>query len=369
MLRTENQKGPTCPSGGPVPDAQLRSGRDQNVQGHAWSILLAAILFLLGEKSLILAQLGLRLYNGKTSSESAAFEIALAGLAIGTAAVVFLTVTFRDIAKQDAIAIVAGLVTASLAALINICEALWIKPLTSNPQMVHQALFFFALWVLLLPLPYFSSMVLNGTPDGRPLKLLATIALALLCAAVVGAIFRVFSGLVLFTFFPNPAAGNREAAFDRLQFAPDMLIMLGATWIAATFLPRLGRGWRLLYAALAPICGYGYGVFLSDGEYSRNLAYAALSASALLPCLSLWPATGWPSRKRLIQIVALTGVACSISMYVGFARALNLSGLEQIVLALLQGLAGALLVLCAVAAFRTSKQHLKWQPFPAKTAY
>ncbi|WP_422040129.1 hypothetical protein [Roseibium sp.] len=364
MLETENGTGQALAGNGPVPETNTGSGQGRNVQGHAWSILLAAILFLLGEKSLILAQMGLWLHDKGVSKPSAAFEIALAGLAIGTAAVIILTVSFRDVAKQDAIAIVTGLVTATLAALINIGEALWIKPIPSDPLVVHQALFFFALWLLLLPLPYFASMVLNGTPDGRPLKLLATIALALVIATLVGALFRMFSGFLLFTAFPNPAAGNREVAFDRLQFAPDMLIMLGATWIAATFLPRLGVGWRLFYAVLAPICGYAYGAFLSDGEISRNLAYAALSASALLPCLLFWPLAGRPSRTRLVQIVVLTGIVCSVSMYVGFARHLDLAGSEKIVLAVLQGAAGVLLVLCAITAFALSGRCLKWQPFP-----
>lgn len=245
-------------------------------KGHAWSILLAAVLFLLGEKSLILSQLGLRIYDGKPSDDGAAFEIALAGLAIGTAAVVFLTVMYRQIAKQDAVAIVTCLVTATLAGLINIGEAVWIKPLTSNSQVVYQGLFFFALWLLLLPMPYFTSVIVNSTPDGRPLKLLATITLALVLAVVAGAVFRFFSGLLLFEAFPNPAAEHREAAFDRLQFEPDMLIMLGATWIAATFLPRRGLPWRLVYATLAPICGFGYGALLTDSDVGRNIAHAGL---------------------------------------------------------------------------------------------
>lgn len=344
------------------------AGKEVETQGHAWSILLAAILFLLGEKSLILAQFGLRIYDGEPSKDAAAFEIALAGLAVGTAAVVFLTVMYRDVAKKDAVAIVTGLVIATLAALINIGEAVWIKPLTSNSRMVYQSLYFFALWLLLLPLPYFASMLVNGTPDGQPLKLLATTTLALLFAAIVGAVFRFFSGLLLFNAFPNPAADHREAAFDRLQFEPDMLIMLGATWIAATFLPSCGLPWRLVYAAFAPICGYGYGALLTNSGFSRILAYAAVSAAALLPCLLLWPSTGWPTRKRLLLIVVLTGAGCAVSMYFGFARPLHLSGSERLTLSLLQGLAGVLLVVCAVAAFKFSGKYLKWQPFSKRPA-
>ncbi|UES60209.1 hypothetical protein GFK91_31305 (plasmid) [Roseibium aggregatum] len=359
----------TATNGAPgLPAVGPRAGKQAESQGHAWSILLAAVLFLLGEKSLVLAQFGLRIYEGEPSKDAAAFEIALAGLAVGTAAVVFLTVMYRDVAKKDAVAIITGLVIATLAALINIGEAVWIKPLTSNPQIVYQALFFFALWLLLLPLPYFTSVIVNGTPDGRPLKLLATIALALVFAAIVGAVFRFFSGLLLFEAFPNPAAEHREAAFDRLQFEPDMLIMLGSTWIAATFLPRCGLPWRLVYAALAPICGYGYGALLTNNSFSWILAYAVLSAAALLPCLLLWPSTGWPTRKRLCLIVVLTCAACAVSMYFGFARPQHLSGAEQITLSLLQGLAGVLLVVCAVAAFKFTGKYLKWQPFPKRTA-
>ncbi len=361
--------GTTTENGAPgLPAAVQRAEEQAESQGHAWSILLAAILFLLGEKSLILAQFGLRIYDGEASKDSAAFEIALAGLAIGTAAVVFLSVMYRDVAKKDAVAIVSGLVIATLAALINIGEAVWIKPLTSNPQIVYQALFFFALWLLLLPLPYFTSVIVNGTPDGRPIKLLATITLALVFAAVAGAVFRFFSGLLLFEAFPNPAAEHREAAFDRLQFEPDMLIMLGSTWIAATFLPRCGLLFRLAYAALAPICGYGYGALLTNTGFDGNLAYAVLSAAALLPCLLLWPSTGWPTQKRLFFIVTLTGAGCAVSMYFGFARPQNLSGFEQITLSLLQGLAGVLLVVCAIVAFNFSGKYLKWQPFLKRTA-
>ncbi len=352
---------------GPAP-ADREAGKEADAEGHAWSILLAAILFLLGEKSLILAQFGLRIYDREPSKDAAAFEIALAGLAVGTAAVVFLTVMYRDVAKKDAVAIVTGLVIATLAALINIGEAVWIKPLTANPQIVYQALFFFALWLLLLLVPYFTSVIVNGAPAGRPLKLLATITLALVFAAIVGAVFRFFSGLLLFEAFPNPAAEHRESAFDRLQFEPDMLIMLGSTWIAATFLPRCGLPWQLVYASLAPVCGYGYGALLTNSGFSGILAYAALSAAALLPCLLLWPSTGWPTRKRLYLIVASTGAACAVSMYFGFAHPQHLSGAEQITLSLLQGIAGVLLVVCAVAAFKFTGKYLKWQPFPKRKA-
>lgn len=340
------------------------SETEKDERGHGWSILLAAILFLLGEKSLTIAKFGLLVYDGGESKSTAAFEISLAGLAIGTAAVIFLSVLFRNIAKQDAVAIVTGLVVATLAALFNIGEAIWLEPVSDDLKVPFQALFFYALWLLLLPVPLLASMGINGMVDGRPLKLIATIALALIIAAAGGAAFRWLSGYFLFTAFPQEGVTNRELAYDRLQFEPDMLIMLGATWIAATFLPRCGWGWRLAYVVFAPICGYAYAALLSGSGVDRALAYAALSASAILPCLLLWPSAGWPNRSRMLVIAVSTGVCCFLSMLVGFASAMDVSGAEKIALSLLQGLAGMVLVLCAVVAFAASKKWLKWQLFP-----
>ena len=341
----------------------MKENSDTEYRGtHAWSILLAAVLFLLGEKSLVIAKIGLRIYDGRTSTDSAAFEMALVGLAVGTAAVIVLSVIFRRIVKHDAIAIVTGLVIATLAALLNIAETAFLNPLVGHPHMASRAMYFYIIWFTLLPLPFFVSMVTNDSVEGRPLKLLATIALAFVLSTVVGAMFRRISGLLLFEMFPNQNASSPELAFDRLQYEPDVLIMLGATWIAAAILPRAGVVWRTGYAILSPSFGYAYGVILTDGDIGRCLAYAALSGAAIMPCLLLWPSRDWPDSKRVFAIVLLTVATCALAMSFGFAVALPVTTSEKIVLSLLQGVAGILLTTCALTAFALSSRLMNWDP-------
>ena len=339
-------------------------------QSHVWSVLLAALLFLLGEKSVVLAQLGLLVWDNGTSKESAVFEIALAGLAIGTAAVIAISVVFHQPARRDAVAIATGLITATLAALLTILEAIWITPLKEDPNAPYDALFFYGLWLLLVPLPFLASMMKTRSLDGRPLKMLATICLSLLLAAAAGIVLRNGSKHLLLRIFPNPEARDAESAFDRLQYEPDMLIMLGATWIAATLLPLAGRTWRVAYTALAPASGYAYAVVAALGaknpveiDHYRCAAYAAMSTAALLPSVIIWPLKGWPTRVRLVMIGCLTALGCGLTMFVGLALPQDISEVEMVVLSVIQGLAGAVLFACCVLAFRLSRKHLGWDPF------
>lgn len=330
---------------------------------HAWSIVLAALLFLLGDKSLLIARLGLRLYDGQPSSDAAEFEIALVGLAIGTAAVLLLSVWFREVAKQDAIAIVTGLLLSTISALLNIVEAAWLEVPLSNLQVITQAMFFYALWALLFLIPFCASSLMNRGVDGRTLKLIATIACALVLATATGALFRAFSGWYLLTVFETSASGGREGAFDKLQYEPDVLIMLGATWIAATFLPRSGLVWRVAYVFAAPVFGYCYGLILSTGEFHRCVAYAAMSTAAIWPWFLISPFNSWPNSKRLGAIFLTTSIACAAAMHLGFSILEANSAYENVALSILQGLAGALSVGCAVIAIKFSSWQLNWSPF------
>ncbi len=212
------------------------------MSGHTQNILVAVLLFVLGEKSITIAKLGLYVFDTVTGSDTkpgAEFEIAMFGLAFGTAAAVLVATSRKDRDANDNLTIFIGVLTASIAGLLSIGEAAF-DPDTDFGTYPRQALFFFCLWLIVVIFPSFTG-VLRG--EGLETKVLRCILCALLVGAAFGFAFQLLSG-VLITNIQQPS-GQSDVKESLRDFAmqPAAVTALGAAFVAAACSPIEKRSW------------------------------------------------------------------------------------------------------------------------------
>ena len=321
------------------------------------NIVLAVLLYLFGEKSLVLAALALHgfdhVFKGKTPSTEYVYEASLYGLLIGTCLVIVISKVRQKQLEKDNLAIFIGMVTATLAALLNIADVYINEPEKYGP-IPPRALFFFVLWTLLVVFPAFVRVLQNGKTGEIDLTNLVRTASALLVAAVVGFVLRpIISAIVFFALEP-PGAGSFNGAFDWMRFNSDSLIMLGAVWWVAGFCSFSGKqmgAWRMLYVLAAPIAAFTYAYFISfpagDPTYQISalhlgIGFGGLALAAILP--GLWFAEGSLAGdgRALFLGAVWTFCLCAVAMFLGLSFTLpplTLAG--QILISCLQGVAGA----------------------------
>ena len=329
---------------------------DEAKTNHTESIVLAVLLYLLGDKSLLLAKLVHRLFDdmvkGRPPTAAAAHEFSLVGVMIGTCLVVLITKYRQKLLKKDNLAILLGVITATIAVLLNIAEAMVLTEEKYDPA-TGKMLFFFGLWTMLVVLPVFTRVAQQGNSGDLDLGLLLKIVAALLAAAIVGLPLRPAISAVLLYGLKVGNADTLNAAFDWMRFNSDSLIMLGAVWWVAAFSVFSSPGgpiWRGLYIVAAPLAGFFYARVLSlpggDPTYHISaerlaLGFAVLSFAAILP--GYWFAEKVIALKKpaLLKGAAWTFALCTVAMYWGLSGTLPLDQTQRIVVSLLQGLAGA----------------------------
>lgn len=320
--------------------------------GQAQSILIAVLLFVFGEKSVALAKLSLHAYDallkGRPPREGAEFEIAMLGLAIGTAIAVFLARWRRNRDADGDLAIFIGVVTASIAGLLNIGEAA-LDPDASFGVYPQQALFFYVLWLLVAILPSFTEVMRGRVVK---VKVLSHILSALMIGAVLGFAVQILSGLVIKELIQAPGANSLNDALRHLGIRPAALTALGAVFIAAAFTSFEGRSWSwiALYGLAATAAGFAYGGLLHSGQPAAgvtqlffNAGFAMLCAAAFAPALFFGRRLLDGDTARLPLALAIWFVACASSMFFGLGQSLGHPTEYNIKLSLMQGVAGALI--------------------------
>ena len=323
---------------------------------HAESIFLAVLLYLLGEKSLVLAKLALhgfdRMFKGRAPSPDFVYEISLVGLMIGTALVILVSKLRQKQIKKDNLAILIGMITATFAALFNIVEVIVDEPGKYGP-VPGKALFFFVLWTVLVVLPVFAQVLQHGEKGELDLTQLVRTVAALLFATLIGLAMRPAISAILLYGLEVKNTHSLNSAFDWMRFNSDSLIMLGAVWWVAAFgafSREAGQKWRALYVVAAPLAGFFYAYVVSypngDPDYNVSAArlgvgFAALSLAAILP--GVWFAKG----VQALDVDAVRAGAiwtfswCATAMLLGLSFTLPLSWFEMIAISVLQGAAGA----------------------------
>ncbi len=320
------------------------------------SIILAILLFLFGEKSLTLAKLSMHSFHdivdGKQVQAKYIYEISLYGLMIGACVVVVISILRRHSLKNDSLTILTGVITATLAAVLNIGDAMTAPDAWKYDDIPLRAMFFLVIWFLLVLVPGFTRVFLKSESDEIDIALLGKIIASLLIAVIVGAVLRA-------AITPILRDGLALGAIDVMRFRPDSLVQLSSVWIVATFATFQGKrrlAWRCAYVALAPVAGFTYAFFISkpDGDPSQGvsamrmaLCFASLSLAGILPAAPFARGVLTGSWKATLYASAAVFATCAAAMFFGAADTSNLQTADRIAISLLQGLAGGLAPVCA----------------------
>lgn len=335
---------------------------------HAESIFLAVLLFLLGEKSLVLSKLGLVAFDGivknRPPGDPFVYEISLVGLAVGTCAVILISTLRQRTLKKDNLAILIGLITATIAALLNIADAALFGEVDSVGDIPQRAFFFYTLWIILLILPLFDGLLKKDGQGDINLSNLVLTATVFIVALIAGQIFRPVAGAIILHGLQIEGATSLNGAHDKLRFNSDTLIVLGSVWTVSAFAPFAGasaRIWRWTYVLTAPIAGYFYAYVISfpGGDPSHGvsaermaLGFAALSLAAIAPGMLYFRGILEGQWKVAFKCAFLTFAFCAFAMFHGLSNTQSLLTYERLSLSLLQGLAGAFVPLSVSAGVR-----------------
>ena len=344
----------------------------KNLGNHQESIFLAVLLYLLGEKSLIIASLIIHgfdnLFKGRSPSTEFVYEFSLVGLMIGTCLVVFISKFRQKQLKKDNLAIFIGIITATLAALFNIAEVI-LEDSNKYGPIPSKALFFFALWTLLVIMPMFLRVIQRGNTQDIDITLLLHIITALLVATFIGLCVRPIISAILLYGLEVKNANSLNGAYDWMRFNSDSLIMLGAVWWVATFGKHSDiahRIWRILYIVAAPIAGFFYAYFVSfpDGDALYNVSamrlgigFAALSFAVVIPGIWFAEKTLNLDKKALGFGMLSTFLICGLAMFVGLSSTLPFGLTGQITVSVLQGLAGACILIAVYSSAWLIKKY------------
>ena len=284
------------------------------------------------------------------------YEFSLYGLMLGACLVVVISVWRRHTLKRDNVTILAGITIATVAALLNIADAMLSTKVDYGDIPVRGS-FFLVVWIFVVIVPVFSRLF-QETGEAAT-SLLVKIATTLLIAAAVGIVVRIAFPAII-------KEGIGLDGIDHLRFRPDTLILLSSAWILAAFAPPLGRHSihrRCFYMALAPLAGFIYSYFIShvDGHAAQGISasrmafgYALLSAAAILPVALFSEGVVGGRWKATLFASLATGVACMFAMLVGLANTWNLVISTQLALSALQGLAGGLAPVVAFLGTRSA---------------
>ncbi len=160
----------------------------------------------------------------------------------------------RHTLKGDNVTILAGLTIATIAALLNIADAILSTKTTDYGDIPVRGFFFLIVWILVVIVPVFARLFQEVETGEAATSLLVKIAMTLLIAVAVGVVVRIaFSAII--------QEGIGLDGIGHLRFRPDTLILLSSAWILAAFAPPLGRHGihrRCFYMALAPLAGLIY---------------------------------------------------------------------------------------------------------------
>lgn len=327
---------------------------------HARSVFIAALLFLLGDKSDILAELAIRGYDQLLKERSPhliwIYELSLVGLAFGTCFVIVATTFSRDRNHADDVTIAIGVVTSTIAGLLNIAEMWFDDEVKRNTETLSGFLFFYVLWLLLIIFPLLRSLVVGRTL--RQSGIVGT-ALTLVVAALVSVVYRFFAAEVLWKSVKAGSATSANGAFDRLIFNSDTLIILGATWSVMAFFVGRSAVWKIGYLSAAGLAGMAYPLLFdnpSDWPAPYPLVvfgFTALSVAAILPMYSLTDKIWLGDTKATCRAALLCFLACALVMAGTLARVWDTGGGEFAALVLVQGGAGAFVPLSVFLAGRS----------------
>jgi len=340
---------------------------------HVESIILAVLLYLLGDKSLLLAKLVARAFTAKVDGKVPppspyVYEVSLFGLLIGTCLVILISRFWNNAQQKDHLEILVGLLIASIGALLNILDAALFDTDNKHGEVPTRALFFFALWIIIVLIPVLVRVFGKEKQTDLDLEPLLRIVTALLVAAVIGAIMRLGIGAVLLYGLQVEGATKLNEAFDRMRFNSDSLVILGAVWWVAAYAPSSqseGRNWRTLYTIAAPLAAFFYAYCLSfpGGDLNHNVSadrmavgFAALALAAILPGYWFAKEVIALNKRALFKAVVWTFALCTAAMYAGLSGTYSFNPMQRIGVSVLQGLAGA----CIPIAVFASKCALQW---------
>lgn len=343
--------------------------------GQAQSILIAVLLFIFGEKSIAVAKLSLHAHDaflkGRPPREGAEFEIAMLGLALGTAIAVLLARLGRNRDAKGDLTIFIGVVTASIAGLLNIGEA----ALDSDANFgvyPQQALFFYFLWLLLVILPSFTEVMRGNVVE---IKVLSRVLSALAIGAVLGFAVQILSGLVIKELIQAPGANSLNDGLRHFGMRPVAVTALGAVFIAAALTSFDGRSWWwiALYGLTATAAGFAYGALLHSGQPAAGVSQLFLNSGFAMLCAAVFAPALIFGRKllngdatSLPLALAVWFVACAGASFLGLGQALGHPTDYNIKLSLMQGVAGTLipvsLWLSALVSRRDARQAAPTDP-------
>jgi hypothetical protein len=250
---------------------------------HLRSLILAAVIYLFGEKSDVLAKLVLQAYNGAGSSAEWAYEATMLGLAFGTALVVSISAMAQDQNRADDWTLIVGICTATLAGCLSILEV-WLDP--DKPvatKQLRQTLFFYVLWVFLVIAPLVRTLSRHQVLRGSGV---ITFVMVFVIVACLGLILEQGVDLVVWPVLQRAGVDVQGSFQDAQVFKAHTLLILVSCWAVTGFGPQADRRWRVFYAFGAVVAAFSFPVLMDKADNWRLiLFFPALSLVSLLP---LW---------------------------------------------------------------------------------
>lgn len=325
---------------------------------HLQSIALALLLVVL-EQSDILAQLSITLYDqlvkGRPPAPEWVYEISMVWLAVGTCIVIVVASLAQDRNRADDWTIAVGVITATVLGLFSVVDAWLNDEDLKGKTVLLQVLFFFGIWLLLVLFPLLRALLKGEALLGS--GVVAT-ALCLVVAIVISIPYRWVTAELLWKLVQAGNANSANAAFDRLIYNADTLLILGATWAMAAFSAGRSFAWKLSYAVACGFAAAAYPLLFNDASdwpasYALViLGFVLLSLAALMP---MWWSTAriWSGdRIALGASAALCFLACGVAMFATLGQVWNAPPLEFWSLVLVQAGAGSLIPASVFAAGR-----------------
>lgn len=331
-------------------------------EGFGKNVLLVALLYLLGDKALLLSKLGLRAYdhliNDGFSRDRYAYEISLTALALGVCFVIIITkYGQRELQKNNA-AILIGVIISTIAALLNIVEVMVFKDSVEYGDVLSHALFFYVLWLVLFIFPIFLGYRYRQSLD---ISLLVMTALGLVIGLTVGAALRICVSAFILYGFNIDGVESYNNVQSQLRFQTDTFVALGTVWTIVTYSAWLSKTatkqkiiWSTAYTLGAFCAGYMYSALLAHPEskiqapetvINMAVGFGMLSVAVVLPGILLGARLMLGDKTVLWLYCLLVFVTCFIAMLSGLTATMQIKFSQRVGLSVVQAFVAVIIPL------------------------
>lgn len=322
-------------------------------EGFGKNILLVVLLYLLGDKALLLSKLGLRAYdhliNDGLSRDRYAYEISLIALALGVCFVIIITKYGQRELKKNNSAILTGVIISTLAAFFNLVEVMVFEDNVEYGGVLSHALFFYVLWLALFIFPIFLGHRYRQSLD---ISLLVMTALGLVIGLGAGAVLRVCVSAFILYGFNLDGVESFNNVQSQLRFQTDTFVALGTVWIIVTYSAWLSKTatkqkiiWSTAYTLGAFCAGFMYSALLAHPEskiqapetvINMAVGFGMLSIAVVLPGILLGARLVRGDKSVLWPYCLLVFVICFFAMLLGLTATMQIKFSQRIGLSVVQ---------------------------------